>query len=118
MATKYDGSIFSNRKVKAEVLMKEFLQLQHDVWQVIRKLQPTITTPLARKSSQINTNRHTPKYKKISFFNREMRKLDFIDWLLDFIEHFDYWEFFYEERVRLAFNKLDGEAEEWWENTN
>ena len=118
MATKYDGSIFSNRKVKAKVLMKEFLQLQHDVWQVIRKLQPTITTPLARKSSQINTNRRTPKYKKISFFDGEMRKLDFIDWLLDFKEHFDYWEIFYEERVRLAFNKLDGEAEEWWENTN
>ena len=45
-----------------------------------------------------------------------MRKLDFIDWLLDLEEYFDYWEIYEEEGVWLAFNKLDGEAKEWWED--
>ena len=31
-------------------------------------------------------NRRTPKYKKTPFFDREMHKLDFIDWLLDLEE--------------------------------
>ena len=59
---------------------------------------------------------YTPKYKKLPFFDGEMHKLDFIDWLLDLEEYFDYWEICDEERVRLAFNKLDGEVEEWWED--
>ena len=75
-----------------------------------------VATPLARKSSQINTNRCTPKYKKIPFFDGEMCKLDFIDWLLNLEEYFDYLKICDKERVWLAFNKLDGEAEEWWED--
>ena len=45
-----------------------------------------------------------------------MRELDFIDWLLDLEEYFDYWEICEEERVWFAFNELDGEAKEWWED--
>ena len=41
-----------------------------------------------------------------------MRELDFIDWLLDLEEYFDYWEICEEEGVWLAFNKLDNEAME------
>ena len=113
MATKCDGSIFSNWKVKTEVLRNEFFQLQHDVQQVLRELQPVVATPVARKSSQSNTNRCTPKYKKIPLFDGEICKLDFINWLLDLEDIFFYWEFCDEERVWLAFNKLDGEAKEW-----
>ena len=43
-------------------------------------------------------------------------KLNFIDWLLNWEEYFDYLEICDEERVWFAFNKLDGEVEEWWED--
>ena len=46
----------------------------------------------------------------------EMVKLDFIDWLLDLEEYFNFWKICYEEKVWLVFNKLDSEAEEWWED--
>ena len=45
-----------------------------------------------------------------------MRKLDFIHWLLDFEEYFNFWKIFDEERVRLASNKLDNEAKKWWKD--
>ena len=83
---------------------------------IFSKRASPVATPLARKSSQSNTNRRTPKYKKIPFFDGEMCKLDFIDWLLNLKEYFDYLEICDEERVRLTFNKLDGEAKEWWED--
>ena len=44
-----------------------------------------------------------------------MCKLDFIDWLLDLEKYFKFWKICDEEKVRLASNKLDDEAEEWWE---
>ena len=43
-------------------------------------------------------------------------KLNFIDWLLNWEEYFDYLEICDEERVWFAFNKLDSEVEEWWED--
>ena len=83
---------------------------------IFSKRASLVATPLARKSSQINTNRCTPKYKKIPFFNGEMCELDFIDWLLNLEEYFDYLEICDKERAWLTFNKLDGEAKEWWED--
>ena len=59
--------------------------------------------------------RCTPNYKKISFFDGDMCKLDFIDWLFDLEEYFKFWKICDEEKVRFASNKLDDEAEEWWE---
>ena len=58
----------------------------------------------------------TPNNKKIPFFDEDMCKLDFIDWLLDFEEYFNFWKIFDEERVRLASNKLDDEAKKWWKD--
>ena len=76
-----------------------------------------IATLLTRKSSHNNINqyiqRSAPKYKKISFFDREMRKLDFSDWLLNFEEYFNFWKICDEEKVWLAYNKLDDEVEKW-----
>ena len=75
-----------------------------------------IATLLARKSSHNNNDlyiqQRTPNYKKISFFDRDMCKLDFIDWLLDLGEYFNFWKICDEEKVLLAFNKLDDEGEE------
>ena len=79
-----------------------------------------IATLLTRKSSHSNNDqyiqRHTPNYKKIPFFDGDMCKLDFIDWLFDLEEYFKFWKICDEEKVRLASNKLDDEAEEWWED--
>ena len=44
-----------------------------------------------------------------------MCKLDFINWLLDLEEYFNFWKIYDEEKVRLASNKLDDEVKEWWE---
>ena len=41
-----------------------------------------------------------------------MCKLDFIDWLLDVEENFNFWKICDEEKVQLASNKLDGKVEE------
>ena len=45
-----------------------------------------------------------------------MCKMDFIDWLLDLEEYFNFWMICDEEKVRLASSKLDNEAKEWWED--
>ena len=44
-----------------------------------------------------------------------MCKMDFVDQLLDLEEYFNFWKICDEEKVRLASNKLNDEAEEWWE---
>ena len=55
-----------------------------------------IATLHAKKSSHNNNDqyiqRHTPNYKKIPFFDGDMCKLDFIDWLLDLEEYFNFWK--------------------------
>ena len=86
----------------------------------MREIREGIATLVARKSYHNNNyqyiQRYTPNYKKISFFDGDMCKLDFIDWLLDLDENFNFWKIFNEEKVQLASNKLDIEAEEWWED--
>ena len=42
--------------------------------------------------------------------------MDFIDWLLDLEEYFNFWKICDEEKVWLASNKLDDEADEWWKD--
>ena len=53
-----------------------------------------IAIVLARKSSHNNNDqyihRHIPNYKKIPFFDGDMCKLDFINWLLDLEEYFKF----------------------------
>ena len=79
-----------------------------------------IATLLARKSSHNNNDqyiqRRTPNYKKTPFFDGHMCKLDFINWLLDLEEYFNFWKICDKEKVWLASNKLDNEAKEWWED--
>ena len=79
-----------------------------------------IATLLAGKSSHNNNDqyiqRHTSNYKKSPFFDRDMCKLDFINWLLDLEEYFNFWKICDKEKVQLASNKLEDEAEEWWED--
>ena len=55
----------------------------------------------------------TPNNKKIPFFDEDMCKLDFIDWLLDFEEYFNFCKICNEEKVWFVSNKLDDEANEW-----
>ena len=43
--------------------------------------------------------RCTPNYKKISFFDGDMCKLDFIDWLLGLEEYFNFWKICDGEKV-------------------
>ena len=79
-----------------------------------------IATLLARKSSHNNNDQYiqwrTPNYKKIPFFDGDICKLDFINWLLDLEEYFNFWKICDEEKVQLASNKLDGEVKERWED--
>ena len=86
----------------------------------MRETWQGIATLLARKSSHNNNDQYiqrcTPNYKKILFFDGDKCKLDIIEWLLDLEEYFNFWKICYEEKVWLVFNKLDSEAEEWWED--
>ena len=79
-----------------------------------------IATLLDRKSSHNNNDQYiqwcTPNYTKIPFSDGDMCKLGFIDRLLDLEEYFNFRKICDEEKVRLASNKLDDEAEEWWED--
>ncbi|XP_065629811.1 uncharacterized protein LOC112002211 [Quercus suber] len=87
---------------------------------IIGEIQQKIATLLARKSSCNNNvryiQRRTPSYKKIPFFDGDMCKMDFIDWLLDLEGYFNFWKICDKEKVRLASNKLDNEVEERWED--
>ena len=88
--------------------------------QIIGEIKQLIATLLARKSSHNNNDqyiqRRTSNYKKISFFDGDMCKLDYIDWFLDLEEYFNYQKICNEEKVQLASNKLDDEVKEWWED--
>ena len=77
----------------------EFLNLRDENHQfceksqkIIGEIQQKIATLLARKSSCNNNvlyiQRRTPNYKKIPFFDGDMCKMDFVDWLLDLEEYF------------------------------
>ena len=64
-----------------------------------------IATLLARKSSHNNNDQYiqrcNPNNKKISFFDGDMCKLDFIDWLLDFEEYFIFGRFVMKKKCGL-----------------
>ena len=121
MANRRDGDHHNNdgdNDVKNTVLTRaEFLKFHEEArdenqqfcqksQQIIGEIQQMIATFLVRKSSHNNNDqyiqRHTPNYKKISFFDGDMCKLDFIDWLLDLEEYFNFWKICDEEKVWLA----------------
>ena len=70
-----------------------FHQFREETQQIIGEIQQMIATLLARKSSYNNNDqyiqRRTPN-KKIALFDGDMCKLDFIDWLLDLEEYFNF----------------------------
>ena len=70
---------------------------------IIGEIQQKIPTLPARKSSCNNNVRYiqrcTPNYKKIPFFDGDMCKMDFVDWLLDLEEYFNFWKICDEEKV-------------------
>ena len=130
MANKWDGDHHNNdsdNDVNNPVLIRakflNFCDENHQFCEksqkIIGEIQQKIATLLARKSSCNNNVRYiqrcTPNYKKIPFFDRDMCKIDFVDWLLDLEEYFNFWKICDEEKVWFASNKLDDEAEEWWE---
>ena len=121
MANRRDGDHHNNdsdNKVKNTILTRaEFLKFHEEArdenqqfcqksQQIIGEIQQMIATFLVRKSSHNNNDqyiqRHTPNYKKISFFDGDMCKLDFINWLLDLEEYFNFWKICDEEKVWLA----------------
>ena len=121
MANRRDGDHHNNdgdNDVKNTVLTRaEFLKFHEEACdenqqfcqksqQIIGEIQQMIATFLVRKSSHNNNDqyiqRHTPNYKKISFFDGDMCKLDFINWLLDLEEYFNFWKICDEEKVWLA----------------
>ena len=54
-------------------------------------------------------------YKRIASFNGYFFKEDFLDWLLDLEDLFDYENISYERKVRVALYKLSKYALSWWE---
>ena len=119
-----DGSDGVNNLVFTRAEFLNFRDENHQFCEksqeIIGEIEQKIATLLARKSSHDNNDqsiqRRTPCYKKISFFDGDMCKLDFIDWLLYLEEYFNFWKICDEEKVWLASNKLDDEAKEWWED--
>ena len=94
MVNKWDGDHHNNdsdNDVNNPVLTRaEFLNFRDENHQFCEKSQKTIgeiqqkiVTLLARKSSCNNNvwyiQRHIPNYKKISFFDGDMCKMDFVD---------------------------------------
>ena len=54
-------------------------------------------------------------YKIIASFNSYFFKEDFLDWLLDLEDLFDFENIYYERKVKLALYKLTVYALCWWE---
>ena len=54
-------------------------------------------------------------YKRIASFNGYFLKEDFLDWLLNLEDLFDYENICYERKVGLALYKLSKYALRWWE---
>ena len=71
----------------------------------MREIREGIATLVARKSYHNNNyqyiQRYTPNYKKISLFDGDMCKLDFVDWLLNLEENFNFWKFFMKKKYGL-----------------
>ena len=83
-------------KVEFHEFHEEIQQFCEESRQDMHEIRQVIATLLSRKSSNNNIDqyiwRHTPKYNKIPSFDGEMRKLDFIDWLLDLQKYFNFWK--------------------------
>ncbi len=60
--------------------------------------------------------RCVPKNNKILFFDGITRKFDFINWILDFEEYFNYWNICDKEKVILVSNKLESDVVKWWDD--
>ena len=54
-------------------------------------------------------------YRKIESFKDYFYKKDFLDWLLDLEDLFDYENIYYERKVGLDLYKLSEYALHWWE---
>ena len=54
-------------------------------------------------------------YKRIASFNLYFYKEDFLDWLLDLEDLFDFGNIYYKRKVGLALYKLSEYALRWWE---
>lgn len=110
MANRCDGNHHNyNNEVEDIVHTNfEFHQFHEVRQQILGEILQGIATLLVRKLSHNNNDqyihRRTPNYKKILFFDGDMCKLDFIDWLLDLEEYFNFWKICDEEKVRLASN--------------
>ena len=100
-----DSNHHNNKNEVEDVVLTrpEFHKFREDRQQSMREIREGIATLVARKSYHNNNyqyiQRYTPNYKKISFFDGDMCKLDFIDWLLDLDENFNFWKIFNEEKV-------------------
>ena len=53
-------------------------------------------------------------YKRIASFNDYFYKIDFLDWLLDLEDLFDFENIYYEKKVKLVLYKLSEYALHWW----
>ena len=53
-------------------------------------------------------------YRRIASFNGHFYKEDFLDWLLDLEDLFDFENIYYERKVGLALYKLSEYALRWW----
>ena len=54
-------------------------------------------------------------YRRIASFNGYFYKEDFLDWLLDLDDLFDFENIYYERKVKLTLYKLSEYALHWWE---
>ena len=54
-------------------------------------------------------------YKRIASFNGYFYKIDFLDWLLDLEDLFDFENIWDEKKVKLSLYKLREYALHWWE---
>ena len=76
-----------------------------DRQQSMCEIRQGIATLVARKSYHDKNyqyiQRYTPNYKKISFFDGDMCKLDFIDRLLDLEENFNFGRFLMKKKYSL-----------------
>ena len=52
-------------------------------------------------------------YRKIASFNGYFYKEDFLDWLLDLVDLFDYENIYYKRKLGLALYKLSEYALRW-----
>jgi len=56
-----------------------------------KKLLPSLVSISSHSNIGQSINGHIPKYNKISFFDKRMCNLYFIEWILDLEEYYNYW---------------------------